>query len=39
MKGHARDHDIRLEEQRALDEQRVLVVQEVLPQPVRYELG
>src|SRR5689334_22828094 len=39
VKRHARDDDVALEEQRTLDEQRMLVVQQVMPPALRYELG
>jgi hypothetical protein len=35
---NTRNDHVRLEKQRALDEQRVLVVQQVLPQATRHEL-
>ena len=38
MERHARHHDVRSEEQRALDEERMLVVEQVLPDPARHEL-
>ena len=36
---HARHDDVVLEEQRPFDEERMLVVEQVLPQPTRHELG
>src|SRR6059036_2054439 len=38
MKRHARHDRVRAEEQRALDEQRALVVQQMLPPARRHEL-
>lgn len=38
MKWNAGDHNVRLEQERAFDEQRVLIVQEVLPDPPRHKL-
>src|SRR6186997_1614440 len=38
VERYARDHDARTEEQGPLDQQRALVVQQVLPPAPRYEL-
>ena len=39
VERHTRDDDVRLEQERALDQQRVLIVQQVLPESARHELG
>ena len=38
MKWNARDDDVRPEKERRFDQQGMLVVQQVMPQPLRHEL-
>ena len=38
MEGHARHDDVRFEQQRTFDEERVLVVEEMVPDSLRHEL-